>query len=208
MVKKQIVGHLIDSAANNHQRFLRASGANPFAFPNYDQPFWVGVQNYQGAAWRDLVELWRLYNLHLAHVIPNLPEAALRHECTIGMNPPVTLAWIVSDYLCHLLHHLHDLLATFPKLVVVHFTPEYTDAVIDLIVPIQREEFGIPLTAQDQPDLRDVQHFYQKDRGNFWIALHNRQVVGSAGLLDIGNHQAALRKMFVRPEFRGAEHGA
>ncbi len=90
---------------------------------------------------------------------------------------------------------------------IAEFSPEYTNAVIDLIVPIQREEFGVPITADDQPDLRDIPGFYQRGQGNFWVALHDGRVVGSVALLDIGSDQVALRKMFVQHDFRGSEHG-
>lgn len=69
---------------------------------------------------------------------------------------------------------------------IIPFAPEYTTAVINLIVTIQREEFGLAITAEDQPDLRDIPHFYQTGTGNFWIALHQHRVVGSIALLDIG----------------------
>lgn len=90
---------------------------------------------------------------------------------------------------------------------IIPFTPEYTPSVITLIVSIQREEFGLAITAQDQPDLHDIPHFYQTGKGNFWIALHQQTVVGSIALLDIGSGQAALRKMFVQREFRGPVYG-
>jgi N-acetylglutamate synthase-like GNAT family acetyltransferase len=93
------------------------------------------------------------------------------------------------------------------RVSIVPFAPEYTTAVLNLIVPIQREEFGIAITAEDQPDLSDIRHFYQRDSGNFWIALHQGKVVGSVALLDIGHGQAALRKMFVDQAFRGPVHG-
>jgi len=90
---------------------------------------------------------------------------------------------------------------------IVPFTPEYTASVISLIVSIQREEFGLTITSQDQPDLHDIPNFYQAGQGNFWIALHQQTVVGSIALLDIGHGQAALRKMFVQREFRGSTYG-
>ena len=90
---------------------------------------------------------------------------------------------------------------------IIPFVPEYTTAVINLIVSIQREEFGLAITAEDQPDLHDIRHFYQTGTGNFWIALHQQTVVGSIALLDIGAGQAALRKMFVQREFRGSVYG-
>lgn len=87
------------------------------------------------------------------------------------------------------------------------FSPEHTDGVVRLILPIQQQEFGIAITAEAQPDLRDIPGFYQHGAGNFWIALDDGEVVGTIGLLDIGHKQAALRKMFVRASHRGREHG-
>ena len=90
---------------------------------------------------------------------------------------------------------------------IIPFIPKYTTTVINLIVSIQHEEFDLTITAEDQPDLHDIPHFYQRDNGNFWIALHQHTVVGSIALLDIGYGQAALRKMFVQQEFRGPVYG-
>src|SRR5262249_42481744 len=66
--------------------------------------------------------------------------------------------------------------------------------------------FGIPITLDAQPDLQDIGVFYQRGAGNFWVALADGRVVGTLGLLDIGNGQAALRKMFVAAAYRGPEH--
>ena len=76
-----------------------------------------------------------------------------------------------------------------------------------LILPIQREEFGIAITAEDQPDLDDIPGFYQQGVGDFWVARDGARIVGTIALKDIGGHQAALRKMFVAPRYRGAEAG-
>src|SRR5688572_20494305 len=76
-----------------------------------------------------------------------------------------------------------------------------------LIVGIQRDEFHIPITLEDQPDLRDIPAFYQQGAGNFWVALSEGEVVGTVALVDLGNHQAALRKMFVHANYRGPKHG-
>jgi N-acetylglutamate synthase-like GNAT family acetyltransferase len=78
--------------------------------------------------------------------------------------------------------------------------------VIGLIVPIQSEEFGIAITAADQPDLADIPAFYQSGKGQFWVAVRDGAVIGTIGLKDIGSDQAALRKMFVAAPFRGREH--
>jgi N-acetylglutamate synthase-like GNAT family acetyltransferase len=90
---------------------------------------------------------------------------------------------------------------------IVPFTPQHQDGVVAVILPIQRDEFGIPITLADQPDLVDVPGFYCRGAGEFWVALAGAEVVGTIALLDIGNGQAALRKMFVKAPFRGGEHG-
>ncbi len=85
------------------------------------------------------------------------------------------------------------------------FREEWAEEVIALILSIQRDEFGFPITADDQPDLKEIASFYQSGSGNFWVALAAGRVVGTISLKDIGNSQAALRKMFVAREFRGRE---
>ena len=87
------------------------------------------------------------------------------------------------------------------------FSNRYGQAVIDLIVSIQQKEFGLPITAADQPDLADIPGFYQTGLGNFWVALQGDRVAGTVALLDIGSGRAALRKMFVHPDFRGRGWG-
>jgi N-acetylglutamate synthase-like GNAT family acetyltransferase len=89
---------------------------------------------------------------------------------------------------------------------VVPFAPQHAEGVVAVIVPIQRNEFEIPITLEEQPDLRDIAGFYQRGSGGFWVALHDGKVVGTVGLLDIGNGRAALRKMFVSAGQRGPEH--
>ena len=79
--------------------------------------------------------------------------------------------------------------------------------VTDVILPIQREEFGITINAEDQPDLQAIPGFYQVGNGGFWVAIREGQVIGTIGLKDIGAQQTALRKMFVAASFRGREFG-
>ncbi len=86
---------------------------------------------------------------------------------------------------------------------VVSHTASLQRPVIDLILEIQREEFALEIAEQDQPDLRDVRNFYQTGAGDFWVALSGGEVVGTIALCDIGNHQGALRKMFVKASHRG-----
>jgi GNAT superfamily N-acetyltransferase len=87
------------------------------------------------------------------------------------------------------------------------YTDKYKKDVIDLIVGIQNNEFGISISAEQQPDLSNISDYYQTGYGNFWVAIHSDSVIGTISLLDIGNNQAALRKMFVHQEYRGATHG-
>ena len=88
---------------------------------------------------------------------------------------------------------------------IIEHNSQYEQETINLIVGIQAGEFGIPITADDQPDLRKVNTFYQQGNGNFWLAIENNQVAGTIALIDIGNHEVALRKMFVHPGYRGKE---
>src|SRR5215471_14077743 len=90
--------------------------------------------------------------------------------------------------------------------VIVPWQKKYESEVIQLILSIQQQEFNISITAADQPDLNEVDSFYQKNNGNFWIALSGLKVVGTIALLDIGRRQVALRKMFVHKDFRGGPH--
>jgi len=117
---KQIIGHLIDSAANNHQRFVRAQFKEDLVFPGYEQDAWVEVQKYNEEPWPDLISLWATYNLHLAHVIASMPENALtrtRNEHNldqiawnpVSKNSPTTLDYFVRDYVNHLRHHLNQI---------------------------------------------------------------------------------------------------
>ena len=85
--------------------------------------------------------------------------------------------------------------------------PSDTQAIAAVILPIQQEEFGIPTTLEAQPDLANIQQFYQHGSGNFWVAECDGSIVGTIALLDIGNRETALRKMFVAAPFRGREFG-
>ena len=119
---KEVLGHLIDSAANNHQRFVRAQFTDDLVFPGYEQEKWVNAQRYHDEPWSDMVQLWSSYNLHLLHVISAIPEATLmrariRHNLDqIALHPvdkkdPTTLDYFVRDYLVHMKHHLDQIFA-------------------------------------------------------------------------------------------------
>lgn len=83
------------------------------------------------------------------------------------------------------------------------YTRKFQEEVGKLIVSIQREEFGVPITLEDQPDLKTIETFYQKGNGNFWVAVVNEKIIGTIALIDIGHEEVALRKMFVLKGFRG-----
>ncbi|HLK67601.1 MAG TPA: DinB family protein [Bryobacteraceae bacterium] len=104
--KKQILGHLIDSASNNHQRFVRAQAAPSLEFPSYEQEVWVNVQSYGTASWDDLTHLWAALNRHLLHIIQNVPADCLSRPVSIGGKPATPLSAVIEDYLGHLQHHL------------------------------------------------------------------------------------------------------
>src|ERR1017187_10307816 len=108
--KKEILGHLIDSAANNHQRFVRAQGVPRLEIPSYEQEFWVATQSYATESWPDLVNLWLLLNRHLVHVLKAMPPEMLSHELVIGGRPAVTLEALAVHYVRHLNQHLTQLL--------------------------------------------------------------------------------------------------
>jgi GNAT superfamily N-acetyltransferase len=95
----------------------------------------------------------------------------------------------------------------FGVIEVVPFSRSHQAGVIDLVLSIQRDEFGVPITVEDQPDLLDIPGFYQQSGGNFWVAIADGEVVGTIALRDIGHRQGALRKMFVKPGYRGKEQG-
>ena len=108
--KKEILGHLLDSASNNHQRFVRATLQGSLMFPGYQQDPLVELQNFAEIDWNFLVDFWAAYNRFLAHVIGQLPAEAAAVVCNIGNNPPATLEWITQDYVAHLKHHLNQIL--------------------------------------------------------------------------------------------------
>src|SRR6516225_2439299 len=108
--KKEVVGHLIDSASNNHQRFVRGQIASGQHFPGYEQEQWVRIQGYQSARWSDLIDLWRAYNTHLLHVAECMTEEGRRATCQVGGGAEVTLAGLFVDYVDHLEHHPRKML--------------------------------------------------------------------------------------------------
>ena len=117
---KEIVGHLIDSASNNHQRFVRAQWSPDLVCPTYEQDAWVQSQRYRDAPWPDLALFWRYFNLHLAQVLEAIPQAdrerprSIHNLDKVAYRPvpaaePVTLDYFMGDYVEHLKHHLKQI---------------------------------------------------------------------------------------------------
>jgi hypothetical protein len=108
--KKEVLGHLLDSASNNHQRFVRAALQGSLVFPGYSQDQLVELQNFREMDWGFLVDFWASYNRYIAHVLTCLPKNAYKTECHIGDQKPAMLGWIAQDYVAHLKHHLNQIL--------------------------------------------------------------------------------------------------
>jgi hypothetical protein len=107
---REILGHLVDSACNNHRRFLVAQDAGSVVFDGYDQESWVERQRYADVPFRDIATLWVAYNRHLAHLMSCTPEASLtRSGRSPGGDGEVTLRFLMEDYVIHLRHHLDQI---------------------------------------------------------------------------------------------------
>ncbi len=89
---------------------------------------------------------------------------------------------------------------------IYKYTSVYRQAIMEMIVRIQQDEFNLPISIKDQPDLEDIDTFYRK-RGEFWVAVDKNEVIGTLGIIGIGNGNAVLRKMFVKKEYRGKDKG-
>jgi hypothetical protein len=117
---REIIGHLIDSASNNHQRFVRGQLQDDLVFPGYAQDAWVAAQRYQDAPWGELVTLWRAFNLHIVRVMAAVPDETRTrprarhslHEIGFEIEPdaPARLDDLMRDYVAHLVHHLRQVL--------------------------------------------------------------------------------------------------
>src|SRR5687767_2514846 len=117
---REIIGHLIDSASNNHQRFVRAQFQDDLVFPGYAQDAWVAAQRYQDAPWPELVALWGAFNRQLARVMAAAPVEARTtrrrvhnlHQIAfrpVPQHEPATLDYFMADYVDHLEHHIRQI---------------------------------------------------------------------------------------------------
>ena len=118
---REVIGHLVDSASNNHQRFVRAASQDDLVFPGYAQDEWVELQRYASAPWSELLDLWAAFNRQLARVMAAIPEDVrhrqhARHNLdeiawrTVPRRTPATLDYFMADYVGHLEHHLRQVL--------------------------------------------------------------------------------------------------
>jgi hypothetical protein len=107
--KKETLGHLIDSATNNHQRFIRGQYEDiPTIF--YDQNKWTELNYYQELENNHIIQLWTIYNRHLLEIIKRIPTKNLANECHVGNGKNVTLQFLIDDYVVHLEHHLRQII--------------------------------------------------------------------------------------------------
>ncbi|SHI26532.1 DinB family protein [Desulfosporosinus lacus] len=111
--KKEILGHLCDSATNNHHRFIKIQfEKQPFVIVPYDQNNWVLIQDYQYMPLDEIISLWSVLNRHILRIILRIPEEKLVYLCDIGDNKSFTFVELVQDYLRHMEHHLRQIFGT------------------------------------------------------------------------------------------------
>jgi len=108
---KQIVGHMIDSASNNHQRIVRLQYTSYLVFPNFEREndLWISIQQHQEEDWSEMLQLWKYFNLHIAHTIIHTDHSWLDNSWTDGITDPITLKDIIVDYVSHLTLHLNEI---------------------------------------------------------------------------------------------------
>ena len=106
---KEELGHLLDSAANNHQRIVRAQLEDNPALPQYDGDQWVALHAYQTRDWHELASLWKALNWQLLAAAEAVPDKAWSRTCTLGGSEPLTLQFVFEDYLKHMRHHLRHM---------------------------------------------------------------------------------------------------
>jgi tRNA splicing ligase len=108
---KQILGHLIDSASNNHQRMIRLQYSKNLIFPDYrqDNDLWIALQDYRHADWESLIQLWKYYNLHIIQVIKSVDLTKLDNYWHDFEGEKVTLREMIEGYLSHLHLHINEI---------------------------------------------------------------------------------------------------
>jgi hypothetical protein len=109
--KKEELGHLIGSAINNHARFVRMTLEDDYQGPSYAQDRWVALHAYRDLPWSALIDVWEKNNFLLMHLIAQIPGSRLSSQGVVGSNPPVTLRFLIEDYVLHMQHHLDHVLS-------------------------------------------------------------------------------------------------
>ena len=112
--RRQILGHMLDSATNNHQRFVRAALDGAYSGPTYDQQAWVDAHGYAAQSWSTLLAWWSALHQMLDAVVERIPEDRLDTVCFVEGDPPTTLRFRIEDYIAHLQHHLHQMIQGIP----------------------------------------------------------------------------------------------
>jgi hypothetical protein len=103
---KEELGHLLDSAANNHQRIVRTQLEDQPKMPGYDGNAWVQLHGYQQRNWQEMIEIWRALNQQLLAAAEAVRNDAWARTCTIADSQPLTLEFVFEDYIEHMMHHL------------------------------------------------------------------------------------------------------
>jgi len=106
---KEELGHLLDSAANNHQRIVRTQLEDEPKMPGYDGDAWVELHAYQQRSWQEMIELWRALNKQLLAAAEAVSDSAWSRTCTIADSLPLTLKFVFEDYIDHMTHHLQHI---------------------------------------------------------------------------------------------------
>ena len=106
--KKEILGHLLDSATNNHQRFIRVQFEEA-PLISYDQNQWNKHSYYNVLDSKELIIFWVTYNKHLVALLKNIPQKHFERFCATGKNEKVTLKFLIDDYVAHMEHHLKQI---------------------------------------------------------------------------------------------------
>jgi hypothetical protein len=112
--QREELGHLVDSALNNHNRIVRVVLDGSFEGPGYEQEGWVEVHRYREVAWTELVEIWHAHNRILLPLVAAIPDTKLAGPCRVGESEPVTLDFLIDDYVLHMQHHLDNVLRRVP----------------------------------------------------------------------------------------------
>jgi hypothetical protein len=111
--KKEVLGHLIDSAQSNLRRFVCAQYESAPPKIGYDQDYWVKANGYQSLSSNNVIQLWQLINGQIESVLTNMPASSYEKTCDTGKESPQlrTLEWLAADYVKHMKHHLNQVIA-------------------------------------------------------------------------------------------------